>query len=85
MANVGQVINQIHHTNKELEAQLNILNSYEISIQNMALKAQQTFSGSVLNVDKELINSLNATLNEINETKAQSNTAIASLRKVAIM
>lgn len=85
MANVGQVISIINHTNRELETQLSVLNSYESKLQAMLDNVNATFSGSVLNVDRELKNSLTATIDEIQMTKRQINQAIGALKQVAVM
>lgn len=85
MANVGQVIAVIKQTNSELESQLRVLANYESKLQTMLDKVNSTFTGSVLNIDRDLKNSLVATLDEIRQTQRQIKQAIGALNQVAVM
>lgn len=85
MANVGAVISVIKQTNSELESQLSILSIYESKLQVMLENVNATFTGSVLNVDRDLKNSLESTLDEVRQTQRQINQAIRALDQVAIM
>ena len=85
MANVGAVISVIKQTNSELESQLSILSIYESKLQVTLENVNATFTGSVLNVDRDLKNSLESTLDEVRQTQRQINQAIRALDQVAIM